>query len=183
MLFKMNNNAAQLVLTPQPLYHRQHQQRFHILQSSRKLRSQPDALILKLMDYNNNIERHTMLDVLGLQWKLTQARNENQENRASWHSSGNGNYNNSSSINYKSRTASITREQQDERERRKQMIQREVIQLFDEGYNVDQVSYFLESYASSSEVARIAEYNQRRRKFLMTGKLDLPGQVAGITIG
>jgi hypothetical protein len=33
------------------------------------------------------------------------------------------------------------------------MIQREVIQLFDEGYNVDQVAYFLEGYASSSEVA------------------------------
>jgi hypothetical protein len=27
------------------------------------------------------------------------------------------------------------------------------------------------------------EYNQRKRKFLMTGKLDLPGQMAGITIG
>ena len=123
-----------------------------------------------------------MLDVLELQWKLTQARNENPENRTNWYSSGNGNYNNRSN-NYKSRTASITREQQDEREKRKQMIQRDVIQLFDEGYTVDQTVKILEGYASPSEVARIAEYNQRRRKFLMTGNLDLPGQMAGITIG
>ena len=95
---------------------------------------------------------------------------------------GNGNYN-SSSNNYKSRTASITREQHDERERRKQMIQREVIQLFDEGYTVNQVAYFLEGYASPSEVARIAEFNEGRRKFLSTGKLHLPGQMAGISIG
>ena len=95
---------------------------------------------------------------------------------------GNGNYSNRST-NYRSRTASMTREQQDEKERRRQMIQRDVIQLFDEGYNVDQVAYFLEGYVSPSEVARIAEYNQRRRKFLMTGNLDLPGQMAGITIG
>ena len=125
-----------------------------------------------------------MLDVLGLQWKLTQARNENQENRARWYSSGNGNGNyNNRSTNYKSRTASITREQQDEREKRKQIIQREVIQLLDEGYTVDETVNILEGYASPSEVARIAEYNQRRRKFLMTGNLDLPGQMVGITIG
>jgi rRNA processing protein Krr1/Pno1 len=124
-----------------------------------------------------------MSDVLGLQWKLTEARNENlQENRTNWYSSGNGNYNNRST-NYRSRTASITREQQDEREKRKQMIQREVIQLLDEGYSVDQTVNILEDYASPSEVARIAEYNQRRRKFLMTGNLDLPGQMVGITIG
>ena len=95
---------------------------------------------------------------------------------------GNGNYNNRGT-NYKSRTASITREQQDEREKQKQMIQRDVIQLLDEGYTVDQVAYFLGGHVSPSEVARIAEYNQRRRKFLMTGNLDLPGQMAGITIG
>ena len=123
-----------------------------------------------------------MLDVLELQWKLTQARNENQENRTNWYRSGNINYNNRST-NYKSRTASITREQQDERERRKQMIQRDVIQLLDEGYTVDQIVKILEDYASPSEVARIVEYNQRRRKFLMTGNWDLPGQMAGITIG
>ena len=29
-----------------------------------------------------------MLDVLELQWKLTQARNENPENRTNWYSSG-----------------------------------------------------------------------------------------------
>ena len=123
-----------------------------------------------------------MYNIVELQRKLTEARNEIQENRANWYSSGNGNYN-SSSTNYKSRTASIRREQQDERERRKQMIQREVIQLFDEDHTVDQVAYFLEGYASPSEVARIAEYNQRRRKFLMTGNLDLLGQTVGITIG
>ena len=63
------------------------------------------------------------------------------------------------------------------------MIQREVIQLFDEGYNVDQVAYFLEGHVSPSEVARIAEYNEGRRKFLSTGSLHLSGQMAGITIG
>jgi hypothetical protein len=62
------------------------------------------------------------------------------------------------------------------------MIQTEVIELFDEGYTVDQVAYFLEGHVSPSEVARIAEYNQRRRKFLTTGSLDLPGQMVGVSI-
>jgi hypothetical protein len=61
------------------------------------------------------------------------------------------------------------------------MIQKDVIQLFDEGYDV--LTYFPEGHVSPSEVARIAEYNQRKRKFLMTGILDLPGQMVGITIG
>ena len=123
-----------------------------------------------------------MLACFGITVETYEARNEIQENGPNWYSSGNGNYNNRSN-NYKSRTASITREQQDERERRKQMIQREVIQLFDEGYTVDQTVSILEGYASPSEVARIAEYNEGRRKFLRTGRLDLPGQMAGITIG
>jgi hypothetical protein len=49
-----------------------------------------------------------------------------------------------------------------------------------EGYNADQASYILD--IPLSEVARIEEHNQRRRKFLMTGKLDLPGQMAGVSI-
>jgi hypothetical protein len=33
-----------------------------------------------------------------------------------------------------------------------------------------------------SQVARIEEDNRRRRKFLTTGHLELPGQMAGFTI-
>jgi hypothetical protein len=135
---------------------------------------------------NNYTEKLTMSHIAELQWKLTQARNENQENRASWYSSGNGNWNdnyNNNSTNYKSRTASITNEEQDSRERRKQRNQRDVIQLFDEGYNVDQVAYFLEGHVSPSEVARIAEYNEGRLKFLSTGRLSLPGGMVGISVG
>ena len=108
-----------------------------------------------------------MFDIVELQRKLTEALNEKHRQHSE----------------HRPRTASITREQQDERERRKQMIQRDVIQLFDEGYTVDQVAYFLEGYASPSEVARITEYNEGRRKFLSTGRLHLPGQIVGITIG
>jgi len=49
-----------------------------------------------------------------------------------------------------------------------------------EGYNADQTSYILD--IPLSEVARIEEYNQRKQKFLMTGKLDLPEQMAGVSI-
>jgi hypothetical protein len=130
---------------------------------------------------NNDIERLTMSHIVELQWRLTKTRNEIQENRTRWHSSGNGNYNNRST-NYKSRTASITREQQDEREKRKQMIQREVIQLLDEGYTVDQTVDILRGYVIPSEVARIAEFNEGRRKFLSTGRLGLPGLMVGVSI-
>ena len=111
-----------------------------------------------------------MFNIVELQRKFTKARNEIHRQQQS-------------ESEYRPRTASITRKQQNEREKRKQMIQREVIQLLDGGYSVDQSVNILEGYASPSEVARIAEYNQRRRKFLMTGKLDLPGQMVGITIG
>ena len=104
-----------------------------------------------------------MFNIIELQRKLTEARNEIHRQQ----------------LEYRPRTASITREQQDERERRKQ----EVIQLLDEGYTVDQTVSILEGYASPSEVARIAEFNEGRRKFLSTGKLHLPGQMVGITIG
>ena len=50
-------------------------------------------------------------------------------------------------------------------------------------YNINQTVSILEGYASPSEVARIAEFNEGRRKFLSTGRLHLPGQMAGITIG
>jgi len=103
-----------------------------------------------------------MFNIVELQRKFTEARNEIHRQQQS-------------ESEYRPRTASITREQQ--------KIQREVIQLLDGGYSVDQTVNILEGYASPSEVARIAEYNQRRRKFLMTGKLDLPGQMVGITIG
>lgn len=50
-------------------------------------------------------------------------------------------------------------------------------EMNDEGYTVDQLAYFLEDYANPSEVARITEFNERRRKFLSTGRLSLPNQV------
>ena len=132
---------------------------------------------------SNNTERFTMSDALRLQWKLTEARNENlQENHFNRYSGGNDNYNNRST-NYKPRIASITREQQDERERRKQMIQREVIQLLEEGYSVDQTINILEGYIRPSEVSRIAEFNEGRLKFLRTGRLIVPNGMVGITIG
>ena len=108
-----------------------------------------------------------MFNIIELQRKLTEARNEIHRQASE----------------YRPRTAALQKVREEEREKRKQMIQRDVIQLFDEGYNVDQVAYFLEGHVSPSEVARISEFNQRRRKFLMTGNLDLPGQMAGITIG
>ena len=108
-----------------------------------------------------------MFDIVELQRKLTEARNEIHRQQSE----------------YRPRTAALEKVTEKETERRKQMIRREVIQLLDEGYTVDQAVKILEDYASPSEVARIAEYNEGRRKFLMTGNLDLPGQMAGITIG
>jgi hypothetical protein len=48
------------------------------------------------------------------------------------------------------------------------MRERDVVALLNEGYNANQASYILD--IPLSEVARIEEYNQRKRKFLMTGK-------------
>jgi hypothetical protein len=55
-----------------------------------------------------------------------------------------------------------------------------MVGLLNEGYNADEASYILD--IPLSEVARIVEYNQRKRKFLMTGRLDLPDQMVGISI-
>ncbi len=69
-----------------------------------------------------------MFDIVELQRKLTEARNEIHRHRSE----------------YRPRTAFIIREQQDERDKRKQMVRREVIQLLDEGYSVDQTVNILE---------------------------------------
>ena len=56
-------------------------------------------------------------------------------------------------------------------EEEKQTRERDVISLLIDGYNADQASYILN--IPVSEVARIEEDNQRRRKFLMTGDSGL----------
>jgi ATP/maltotriose-dependent transcriptional regulator MalT len=81
---------------------------------------------------------------------------------------------------YMRRTAALEKEEEKEKERQKQERERDVVGLLNEGYNTYQASYILE--IPLSEVARIEEYNQRKRKFLKTGNLDLPGQMAGISI-
>jgi hypothetical protein len=85
---------------------------------------------------------------------------------------------------YRLRTAALGKEKEEEskreRERQKEATKREVISLLNEGYNADQASYILD--IPPSEVARIEEYNQRKRKFLMTGIMNLPGQMVGISI-
>jgi hypothetical protein len=100
-------------------------------------------------------------DIVELEHKLQENRNRINPNTTS-------------TSEYKLRTAAV------EKEREKERREKDVIQLFDEGYNADQASYILD--IPFSEVARIEEHNQRRRKFLMTGKLDLPGESTGISI-
>jgi ATP/maltotriose-dependent transcriptional regulator MalT len=109
-----------------------------------------------------------MLDIVELQRKLTENRNQQIEQQQQ------------QSINfqqYRLRTAALEKEKG--KERQKQAREREVVELLNEGYNADQASYILD--IPLSEVARIEEYNQRRRKFLMTGILDLPDQMVGIS--
>ena len=113
-----------------------------------------------------------MSDIIELQHKLTEIRNRQIEEQQQL-------------INeqqYRLRTASLEkeREREQEKERQKQVREREVVGLLDEGYIADQASYILD--IPLSEVARIEEYNQRKRKFLMTGILDLPGEMVGISI-
>ena len=94
-----------------------------------------------------------MFDLVELQRKLQEARNE--------------------IINsYRLRTAAVVKE--------KQTRERDIISLLIDGYNADQAAYILN--IPHSEVARIVEDSQRRRKFLMTGNLDLPGQMTGVSI-
>jgi hypothetical protein len=108
-----------------------------------------------------------MFDIVELQRKLTEARNEIHRQQSE----------------YRPRTAALekVREKEEEKERQKRTRERDVISLLNEGYNADQASYILDM--PLPEVARIEEYNRRRRKFLMTGNLDLPGRMVGITIG
>ena len=101
------------------------------------------------------------MHIVELQRKLMEARNEIHQ-----------------PSKYRVRTAAVEAEK--EKERQKQARERDVILLLKEGYNADQASYILN--IPHSEVARIEDDNQRRRKFLMTGNLDLPGQIAGISI-
>ena len=81
---------------------------------------------------------------------------------------------------FRLRTAALEKEKEKDRQKQKQARERDVVGLLNEGYNADQASYILD--IPLSEVARIEEYNQRRRKFLSTGILDLPGQMVGISI-
>jgi len=111
-----------------------------------------------------------MLDIVELQRKLIDIRNQQIQQQQQ------------QSINaqqYQLRIASLETEK--EKERQEQARKREVVGLLDEGYDIEQVAYILDY--PPSEGARIEEYNQSKRKFLMTGKLQLPGEMVGITIG
>ena len=63
---------------------------------------------------------------------------------------------------------------------RTEAIEKDAIELLELGVNPTEISNLLG--IRPSEVARIEEDNQRRRKFLMTGNRDLPGQMAGVSI-
>jgi hypothetical protein len=75
---------------------------------------------------------------------------------------------NSSSIpsNYRLRTDVVV-----EKEKEK-----DAIELLELGVSYTEISNLLD--IRLSELARIEEYNQKRREFLMTSDLDLPGQTA-----
>ena len=111
-----------------------------------------------------------MLDALGIQWRNTNNRRLQIEREQQL----------ANERQYRARIAAIEREQKEKKERQRQTNERDVVGLLNEGYSIDQTSYILD--IPLSEVARIAKYNQGRRKFLMTGKLDLPGEMVGITI-
>jgi hypothetical protein len=114
-----------------------------------------------------------MSDIIELQRKLTENRNRQIEQQQYEQRLLN-------EQQYRLRTAALGKDKEMEKEREKEATKRDVISLLNEGYNADQTSYILD--IPLSEVARIEEYNQRKRKFLMTGILDLPGQMAGISI-
>ncbi len=97
-----------------------------------------------------------MFDLVELQRKLQEARNEIT------HPANSGNIS-----KYRLRTAAVEKE-------------KDAIELLELGVNPTEISNLLG--VRLSEVARIEEDNQRRRKFLMTGDLDLPGQTAGVSI-
>ena len=97
-----------------------------------------------------------MFDLVELQRKLQEARNEIIHTP------------NSGIISkYRLRTAAVEKE-------------KDAIELLELGVNPTEISDLLG--IRLSEIARIEEDTQRRRKFLMTGNLDLPGQMVGISI-
>jgi sortase (surface protein transpeptidase) len=114
-----------------------------------------------------------LLDIVELQRKLTENRNRQIEEQQYEQQLINDQQ-------YRLRTAALIKEKQQEKERQKQTRERDVVGLLDEGYNADQASYILE--IPLSEVARIEEYNRKKRKFLATGVLELPDQMVGISI-
>ena len=95
-----------------------------------------------------------MFDLVELQRKLQEARNE------IIHTPNSG-----ITSKYRLRTAAV---------------EKDAIELLELGVNPSEISNLLG--IRPSEVARIEEDNQRRRKFLMTGNLDLPGQMTGVSI-
>jgi hypothetical protein len=97
------------------------------------------------------------MHIIELQRKLQEARNERHPNSST-----------STSSKYRLRTASVEKDVKDASE------------LLMAGVSPHEVSELLGIHPS--EVARIEEYNQRKKKFLMTGNLELPGSAAGFTI-
>jgi ATP/maltotriose-dependent transcriptional regulator MalT len=107
-----------------------------------------------------------MTDIVELQHKIYEIRKQQQLQQQQ--------------EQHRIRTAAIEKEKEEEKERQRQTRERDVIGLLNEGYDAYQASYILE--IPLSEVALIEEYNQRKRKFLTTGILDLPDQMVGISI-
>jgi hypothetical protein len=81
---------------------------------------------------------------------------------------------------YRIRVAALEKDKEEQQERQKRIREMDIIGLLNEGYGAYQASYILN--IPLSEVACIEEYNRRRWKFLMTGILDLPDQMAGVSI-
>ncbi len=106
------------------------------------------------------------MHIVELQRKLQEARND-EKIINHYPSNGISSSSNSSSSKYRSRIAAVDHH-------------RDASELLELGVSPGEVSVLLGM--PLSEVARIQEYNQKRRKFLTTGNLDLPGQAAGLSI-
>ena len=106
------------------------------------------------------------MHIVELQRKLQEARND-EKIIHHYTSNSISSSSNSSSSKYRSRIAAVDHH-------------RDASELLELGVSPGEVSDLLGM--PLSEVARIEEYNQRRRKFLTTGNLELHGSGVGITI-
>ena len=107
------------------------------------------------------------MHIVELQRKLQEARNDEKIIHHYPSNSISSSSNSSTSSKYRSRIAAVDHH-------------RDASELLELGVAPGEVSDLLGM--PLSEVARIQEYNQRRRKFLTTGNLELHGSGVGITI-